>query len=308
MSSVSTHPGILRRVAELVPEDARRTMWGFAFRLFVAAGVVTILCALAVILRNYVASFDCYQVNARQLVPKHLPAWAGPGVRKDLARLPGLAARFSIMEPGVCDTVADAFRRNPWVDEVVSVSKVYPNHIAVSLKLRRPVAGVLIGNSYYMIDASGHRLTRLLKDWPAGCQALPVIVSGAIVVPKIGEVWPDEGVRSGAVIAKTLLNSRDRMCTRFAVIDVTNLGGRRDVHESDIVLRTPEGTPVKWGRSPLWTISPGELTPDEKVAKMIQFEKKRGPMGAYKFVDIRFDDVQYGPRRENLLSGRDVAE
>ena len=80
---------------------------------------------------------------------------------------------------------------------------------------------------------------------------------------------------------------------RVAVLDIH--GARRDVRKSDIVLVTYEGTFVRWGRSPLLLNSPGELTPDEKILKMVLFEKKLGPLSSYKFVDIRFDDIQHGP-------------
>ena len=66
---------------------------------------------------------------------------------------------------------------------------------------------------------------------------------------------------------------------------------------------TPQGTKVRWGRSPLLVHSPGELTPEEKISKMIRFEEKRGPLSSYEYVDVRFGNVHYG-RRVRLLSRR----
>jgi len=282
-------------VLDLIPAEFRRRAWTFVVRLYLTLAVATILCSCFVILRNYVAGLDCYQVATRTLVPRSLPSWAGQAVRRDLAVLPGLPKRFSIMEPGISERVARAFESNPWVAEVLSVRKVYPNRMVVQLRLRRPVAGVRVGGRFALVDASGHRLTAGIRRWPKGTEALPVIVAAEGLPPKVGEAWSSEGVRAGAAVAEALLAGRRELRTRFAAIDVTNVGGRRNRHKSDIVLVTHKGTQVSWGRQAS-DYSPGELTADEKISKMVMFEEKRGPLSGYRYVDIRFDDVLHGPR------------
>ncbi len=264
----------------------------YAFLVLLGA---VFLGAAMVLLRSYVARNDRYTVEARTLVPSELPSWAGPGVRADLARLPGVPARFSIMTPGICERVAHAFEMNPWVEKVDAVRKVYPNHIDVDLTLRRPVAGVRVAGKFYVIDEAGRRLTGALNGWPQGADALPVIVSSDATMPSLGSVWPSDAVKAGAAVAKTLFDNRDKLPTRFALIDCTNMGPRRDLSKSDILLVTFEGTYVRWGRSPLVVNSPGELSPGEKVLKMVTFEKKLGPLSSFKYVDIRFDNIQHGP-------------
>ena len=278
-----------------VQKSFRESARVFAVRAFFAVLAVAFACAALVLLRDYVSRYDCYQVDARTLVPTQLPSWAGPGVRHDLSVLPGIPARFSIMEPRICERVAEAFRMNPWVDDVLSVRKVYPNRLAVELRLRRPVAGVRVAGKFYLVDGWGRRLTDGIVGWPRGVDALPVIVMSDATMPPLSGVWPSDAVRAGSSVAWTLFESRGKLPTRFAVIDCTNIGPRRDVRKSDIVLVTHEGTFVRWGRSPLILNSPGELTPDEKVVKMVMFEKKLGPLSSYKFVDIRFDNIQHGP-------------
>ncbi|HUU42962.1 MAG TPA: cell division protein FtsQ/DivIB, partial [Planctomycetota bacterium] len=223
----------------------------------------------------------------------------------DLARLPDLPRRFSIMSPGVCERVARAFEKNPWVDEVISVRKVYPNRIHVTLRLRRPVAGVRHGGRTYLVDGDGRRLGAGKTAWPDGTEALPVIVSTAKTLPESGEVWPDDGVQAGAAVARTLLSNRDEIRTRFQQIDVRRVGSATYYKEGEILLVTHQGTSVRWGRSPLLVHSPGELTPEEKIGKMIRFEQKRGPLSSYEYVDVRFENVHYG-RRVRLVSDRDV--
>ena len=288
---------------DLIPRSFRTRVKTFFARLFVTLAVVAILCCCFIILKNFVARLDGYQVDARTLVPRGLPSWAGDSVRRDLSVLPGVPARFSIMEPGICGRIADAFEVNPWVSEVVSVRKAYPNRIFVDMKLRRPIAGVRVRGLYYLVDAFGYRLTGPMHDWPGDTDAAPVILSSVRRIPEPGRQWSHDGVRAGAAVAEVLRLSGDRLETRFAVIDVTNIGGCRNRHQSEITLITRQKTTVQWGRSPLLRNSPGELTPEEKLTKMILFERKRGPLSGYQYVDIRFDNVQHGAR-VGVLSDR----
>ena len=281
-------------------KDFRESAKVLGVRAFFAVLAVAFVGAGLVLLRDYVSRFECYEVDARTLAPTQLPPWAGPAVRRDLSFLPGIPDRFSIMTPGICERVAEAFRMNPWVDDVTSVRKVYPNRLDVELVLRRPVAGVRVAGRYYIVDAWGRRLTEGIGGWPQGTDALPVIATADGTMPPLGGVWPSEAVKAGASVAKTLLDNRGKLPTRFAVIDCTNMGPRRDIRKSDIVLVTYEGTFVRWGRSPLVLNSPGELTPDEKVVKMVMFERKLGPLSSYKYVDIRFDNIQHGPHVREL--------
>ncbi|HUW57420.1 MAG TPA: hypothetical protein VMZ92_12355 [Planctomycetota bacterium] len=303
MAQSISRAGRSRGWQHLIPESFRTRVKTFFARLFLTLAVACILCCCFIILRNFVARLDCYQVDARTLVPRNLPSWAGDSVRRDLSVLPGLPQRFSIMEPGICERIAAAFEANPWVDRVLSVRKLYPNRIFVEMTLRRPVAGVRVRGLHYLVDAFGYRLTEPFDTWSRDADGPPVILSSVRRIPEPGQQWSHDGVRAGAAVAEVLRLSRDRLETRFAAVDVTNIGGCRDRHKSEITLITHEGTTVQWGRSPLLVNSPGELTPEEKLIKMILFEKKRGPLSGYRYVDIRFDNVQHGPR-VGVLSDR----
>jgi len=291
-----------RGLQELVPEGFIGRVRRFFTRLFLALVAVSILCCCFVILRNYVARLDCYQVDARTLIPRNLPSWADDSVKRAFTTLPGLPARFSIMESGICERIADAFEKNPWVDEVVAVRKVYPNRIFVEMRLRRPVAGVRVRGKTYLVDAFAHRLTDAQSSEPSGAEDPPIVISSVRRIPELGKAWAHDGVRAGTAVAEILRLSSERLRTHFAAIDVTNIGGCRNRRQSEIVLITHQGTTVKWGRSPLLVNSPGELTPEQKLTKMILFEEKRGALSDYRYVDIRFDDVQHGPRIRTLSS------
>jgi hypothetical protein len=297
MARKSSGSGLVGRLVARVPEGFRLRLRTFFVRLGISLAVVAILVCMAIILQKHVARFEQFQVNATSLIPQRLPAWAGESVRRDLASLPDLPGRFSIMEPGICLKVAEAFRHNPWVNEVISVRRVFPNRMSVSLRLRRPVAGVRYEGRYYLVDTDGRRLTDGASRWPRGEGAPPVIIAAPGGFPERGESWHDEAVLGAAAIAKTLGDASNHLRTRFTLIDLTNSSRCPDWHDGDAHLITDSGGFVKWGRSPLRS-APGELTPEEKVAKMLQFEEKRGPISSYRYVDIRFDNVQHGPRLE----------
>jgi hypothetical protein len=294
-------PGPIRRLNAWVPDGFRQKMRTFALRLGITLAVGTILVCMAIVLQKHVAGSEQFQVDATSLIPQKLPAWAGEMVRRDLASLPGLPDRFSIMEPGICLKVAEAFQRNPWVDEVILVKRVFPNRVFVSLRLRRPVAGVKYRGHYYLVDAEGRRLSDAATRWPRTAGAPPVIIAVPRGFPERGEPWENEAVRGATVIAGVLGGSSERLQTHFTEIDLTNSSRCPDWREGDAHLITDSGGFVKWGRSPL-RVTPGELTPQEKVAKMLQFEEKRGPIGSYRYVDIRFDNVQHGPRIETTVA------
>jgi hypothetical protein len=232
-----------------------------------------------------------------------LPDWAGEAVARDLAELTELPHTFSIMEPGICERIARAFEKNPWVKEVVCVSKQYPNVMKLKLRLRRPVAGVYVGGKYYLVDVEGRRLTPGSRDWPEGTGVPPLIVSKAQGVPERGEPWSDDAVLAGAAVAATLDRNEEKLSSGFRFIDVRGVGARRPRLVGDIVLVTHQNTTVRWGRSPLAVNLPGELTPREKIDKMVLFEKRRGPLSSYEYVDIRFDNIQHG-RPIRALSAR----
>jgi hypothetical protein len=295
MSPAARSADVSSGLASLVPAGLLSGLGRFVVRLGLTLAVVTILCCCFIILRNYVSRLPGYQVHTRTVNCVSLPSWVSAGAKEELADVSDLPEWVSIMDRGLCAGVARSFQKSPWVDRVVSVRRIYPNRLGVELSLRQPVAAVGFRRGYYLVDASARRLSGSLRDKPIGRQEVPAVSSQTTILPGLGEVWPDEGVKAAAAVARALRDSRDALLTRFAAIDVTNVGGARDIHMSDIVLVTKEGTLVQWGRSPLLRNSPGELTAEEKVAKMITFEKKRGPMSGYRYVDVRFDDVQHGP-------------
>jgi len=68
---------------------------------------------------------------------------------------------------------------------------------------------------------------------------------------------------------------------------VSNLDGRVNRGESDIVLRTEVGTEIWWGRAP-GTKSVGERSVESKVAELSEIARKDS-LKKYRYIDLRFE-------------------
>lgn len=296
-----------RNMTEPTTEDAGRLQAGLGFVsrhrkallivALIAAGTAGILWAGVIYLPNYVRGLERYQVYRDTLLPETFPSWVTPEIKAELMVLPGVPEKFSILDPGICQTVAQAYHQNPWVGEVLRVEKRFPNRVRVELKLRRPIVGVKVGKFYYLTDSEGYRLSAPLATWPVPGVVIPLVIAPDVkITPERGRPWYDYGVLSGVAVQTYL--ERTPLQTRITVIDLKNLAGKRDPRESEILLWTEQNTCIYWGRSPLEMDSPGELSPMDKVAKMVDFEGRRGPMGMYQFLRIQYDEIYVGPRAQ----------
>ena len=255
-----------------------------------AVSVLAVLFAGLWGLETYFRRMERYQVYAETLTLERLPAWVTPGIRGELSELTGIPSVFSIRERGICRKIAASYESIPWVENVISVKKIYPSRIVAELNLRRPIVGVRAGRLHYLTDARGYRLSRALKTWPPDGFDLPLVVTRTVeFVPERGEQWSAFGVLSGVAVQTYLM--RAPLQTRIKIIDLTNLGGRTDPRQSEVVLWTERDTRIDWGRSPLRTDSPGELAPLHKIAKMIDFERRSGPLDLFGSVKIHYDGI-----------------
>src|SRR5207249_1180584 len=83
------------------------------------------------------------------------PHWVPHDLVAQVAERANLPRDLSLLDERLVDDVAEAFRHSPWVEEVVSVTKLYPAKMTVVLSYRRPVAMVEVKQGKYPIDAYG---------------------------------------------------------------------------------------------------------------------------------------------------------
>jgi hypothetical protein len=115
--------------------------------------------------------------------------------------------------------------------------------------------------------------------------------------PEVGTIWNHAGVRAALDVIKSLEAYRVDRVLLVSRIDVSNVGGKKDARESEILCWTASGVPVAWGR-PSTTTLYGE-NPVETKMKLLALALEAFPgLRGLERVDLRFDRVVVRPRPE----------
>ncbi len=85
---------------------------------------------------------DEYLLAATEIEITQPPHWVPHNLVAQVVEGANLPARLSLLDPNLVGDVAEAFRMNPWVEEVVSVRKSFPARVVLALEYRQPVAMV----------------------------------------------------------------------------------------------------------------------------------------------------------------------
>lgn len=163
----------------------------------------------------------------------------------EAARLPAGATMF---ERDVCRRVAEAYAGNPWVEQVVSVQRRFPDRFEIALAIRQPVACVGRGGRYYLVDRYGCRLPT--PETPRPAAGYPLIDGIATPPPAPGEVWSDEcladALRLGGVLSSLFEAHAPRM--RLASIEARRQARRyAGENRPDLRAWTTSGVEIDWG-------------------------------------------------------------
>lgn len=145
-----------------------------------------------------------FQIDANKLGIEQLPAWLLDYTRKIVPlHLPAHA--LDVFDPAVVRTLACAYEQNPWVERVVAITKKYPNHIQVTLALRRPLAWIDCQNSLALCDVHA---TRLPGEKAAADESeLPVIYGTEGEMPQAGKRWRDNNLAAALQVVSLLSSS-----------------------------------------------------------------------------------------------------
>jgi hypothetical protein len=203
-----------------------------------------------------------FSVKAEKFRVSLVPDWAN-GQNSVTISLNG--SDRGMMEEGTTEWIGLAFQANPWVKEVSSVERVFPDQIRVRFEYRDPVAAVKTSEGWIVVDEDRVRLPGIWKERPP-C-ALQADIVGLHRAPLPGEVWNDPALAAGIDLARYVLEDSVLSSVDVAAIDVSNFDGRIDSLRSEMAFSTNTGCVIYWGR-PLSTDKYGELTQDEKVGNL----------------------------------------
>ena len=252
----------------VAPRDDKRGMtlsglsstlssWGGVLRRRTgsAVGLLALASGLIVLLlihRRIYADIDSsenFQVDFAKLAGGVKPPWVGPGLEQSITGpLPPLG-KMSLFDPRLVDTVVAYYERHPWVARVRRVEKKFPNGLTVELDLRRPVAAVYRQGGYFLVDREGVRLPGDFDRVPQ----LPFFVAPVVGVssdpPLAGRRWEDPALQAAVRVADALVQEGVPRQLAVRAIDVTNVGGRVNRRQSEIVVWAEDHVAIEWGRA-----------------------------------------------------------
>jgi len=242
-------------------------------------------------LEQYVARLPEYQRGLRvELV--EIPAWlqANPHVVERILEAAGVSSRDRRLDGSLARRVAGKVSANGWVERVNQVSIGADDVVRVSCDYREPVAWVVHGSFYYLVDKACVRLPGRYVRGEVTREGGLLLVAGVVEPPPPeGQTWSGVDVRVGVQMVGLL---RDRpFYNQIVEVLVENHGGRRDRRRPHIELTTDAGARIRWGRAPGEEID--EPTAEQKLAHL------QGLWREYRRVDMGrpWVDIQVWPDR-----------
>jgi len=277
--------------------------WAHTFFKVLIAGLVVaggwMFLSMA---RDKAVTLGDFQVSSSTLELVSKPDWVRGPIELQLKTLPAPAASVSLLDSDATRRVASNIAANPWVKEVKSVVRDFPNRVRAQVRLRDPAAFVLYGGKFYLVDTDGVRLPGEYAKMSESGLDLLMIVYVRTLPPAPGKIWDDPAVTEGAKVAAVLKQHQDVLkAARIDAIDTSNITGRRTPKESEITLLTADHTQIYWGRTG-GRAGATELTPDKKIENLIAVLRREGTLADKEYVDLRFPNPVFRDRRYYLGS------
>jgi hypothetical protein len=177
--------------------------------------------------------------------------WLPEEAREVVEAIPLSISDMNLLSEETLSKVYLRLLANPWVKDVYSVEKVFPDRIRFSLALRRPVAWIRQGRRMYLVDAECVRLPVGRKNTPE-ISHIPVIegLSNRTAVPLPGCAWRSRPVAEGVCVAGYLLSDLDLLMSETGRIRFLDVSGVRSDGRG-VVLMTEDRQRIEWGRTRL---------------------------------------------------------
>ena len=204
-----------------------------------------------------------------------------------------LSTECSLFDRDLARRVAQGYNASPWVRNVVTVSKVFPNRLSIEIELREPHAVIrcVRDGRHYCVDRDGvvldpgiYRLTRKRL-----APILPLLVAhDTQTAPASGRRWADLTVQEGI---KMLRLYRRQFEGQMVVkeIEIKQVTLNDGTHLADAWLVLDTGTRIFWGHTPSALVSAAEESPGHKTAALRALIKKEGAqLGQRKMIDLRW--------------------
>jgi len=282
----SSGPGVVGRLAR-----AASAAWRpFLVWVVPSVSLVAICVGGLHFCRRHVMTSPEYRVAAPKVSRPNAPWWEkafGEEIDKSCA----FAGGASILDDELLEKIAAGYARCPWVKEVTSLDKQFPNRVAAEISVRWPAAAVEVmtsrGRRYVLVGDDGVRLPKTYATWPQRGLDVPFIVGVRAAAPDAGEAWRDRSVTDAIAIVRLLRQSEVvRGAINITAVDVSNSGGRISNARSEFLVLAENNCVIEWGRAP-GTSQPGELPGEEKIRKFESFLAESNQT-SNRTLDLRF--------------------
>ena len=225
---------------------------------------------------------------------------------QQIRRQSQLPRELSVLDPKLCQTIATAFAKHPWIAKVISVKQSYPASVVVEVEFRRAVAMVQVKGGRIPIDGSGAILPSedFQVDDVANYPTIRIEGGGSMTRDR-GRIT-EPGLMGAARLAELL-------APNWAKLDLEAIELPRErgpaIKPADLILQlhSQSGSTILWGRAP-GTDHPGELTAGQKIARLEKYVSEFGgfarPSGPYE-IDIRhWQEITRRPANKTQSSSR----
>ena len=232
------------------------------------------------------------QIDAIEVTPP--PPWIPVDLIERVIETTEFGTELSLLDESLPRNLYEAFRRDPWVAQVVRVRKVPPNRVDVELVYRRPVAMVEVAEGLYPVDPNGTLLPP--ADFSAADASEFPLIRNVTSKPQgpAGTNWGDVAILGAARLAEALLQAPPRKPSHWerlglVAIRVPDATASTGIEDLCFELLASGGSRIIWGRAPGST-HPGELTVEQKIGRLEKYVADFGgfdrPHGPYE-IDIR---------------------
>ena len=236
------------------PSDSTRAAWGALSRGRIAPVITLIaLMGLTVLLTRRAVDMPRYRVPAATITVASVPSWLSGGAAETGLDRALLSGECSVFDANLPRLAAEAASKKPWVREVRTVQRVFPNAVELEVELRTPVALLTSGNERIMVDAEGFVIERHAKV-QAGVLPLVTATAGAAPIAGGRLTLPQHAAWLEAIALLNALRSNGDHpaleSLQVKEVRVGVAGTPRKAGDCDLVLITDKPARIVWGIAP----------------------------------------------------------
>ncbi len=226
--------------------------------------------------------------------------WVPASLVDEVAERSSLPQPLPLLDPGLAEQVAQAFRAHPWVEGVREVRVTPRDGIAVHLDYRAPVLMAQTKRGVYPVDRAGVLLPP--QDFSAEHTAEFPLLINAPSIPQgpAGTPWGDPAVEGAARLAEVLAPGQrlsdywQRLgLEAIALLPRTQTGDKPAAPQYELL--TDSGTRILWGHAPGEDVL--EPSPAQKLDRLLRYLDAYGGF-----------DQPYGPRRLDIHHWEEISQ